>query len=91
MMSVAPRCRLFCCSSPLAPCCTCRSRTSPEIAFPISAAASRSYHDIVTTPEWVPVHLHRVEIGVGIAALGLAIKENVRQIPKQQLCRMRNL
>merc|ERR1719500_1428526 len=29
------------------------------------------HHDIVATPEWVPVHLNRVQIGVGIAALGL--------------------
>ena len=39
---------------------------------------SCSYHDIVTTPEWIPVHLHRVQIGVRIAALGLSIKRNVR-------------
>ena len=39
---------------------------------------SYSYHDIVTTPEWIPVHLHRVQIGVRIAALGLSIKGNVK-------------
>merc|ERR1719500_774692 len=29
------------------------------------------HHDIVAAPEWIPVHLDRVEISVGIAALGL--------------------
>ena len=43
-----------------------------------------SYHDIVATPEWILVHLHRVEIGVGIASLRLTIQWNVRQTPKKQ-------
>ena len=84
IMIVTPHCMLFCCCSPSAPCCTCRFRTSPEIAFAISPLSSGSYHDIVAAPEWVPVHLHRVQIGVGIAALSLASDRNMRQIPKQR-------
>ena len=76
-MNVTPRCMLFCCWSPLAPCCTCRFRTTPVIAFSIRALWSGSYHDIVAAPEWIPVHLDRMEIGVGIAALGLAIEGNI--------------
>ena len=48
------------------------------IAFAISPLSSGSYHDIVPAPEWVPVHLHRVQIGVGIAALSLASDRSVR-------------
>ena len=79
-----PRCKLFCCWSPLAPCCTCRSRTSPDIALTISPLSSGSYHDIVAAPEWVPVHLHRVQIGVGIASLSLASDRSVRILKQDE-------
>ena len=35
-----------------------------------------SYHDIVSSPEWILVHLHRVQIGVRVASLSLCVEGN---------------
>ena len=35
-----------------------------------------SYHDIVSSPEWILVHLHRVKIGVRVASLSLCVEGN---------------
>ena len=95
-----PRCKLSCCLSRSAPCCTCTLRTSPDIGSQVPALSVIydivptmilslwycsyhyivivicSYHDIVSSPEWILVHLHRVQIGVRVASLSLCVEGN---------------